>query len=150
MAGMEFISKSIENTKKFAGEFLNELPKNGKRASVVGLHGSLGAGKTAFVQCVAEILGVDEHVTSPTFVILKNYKLQTKNYKLLIHIDAYRLTKGEELQKLGFGELLSNPQNLIFVEWPEHVKEALPTDYTKLHFEFVDETTRRIQFGIKN
>ena len=118
--------------------------KGNTSATVVGLYGNLGSGKTTFVQSVAEILGVTECPTSPTFVILKNYTLTSNPHTLLVHIDAYRLKSGAELIKLGWQELVSNPANLIFIEWPEHVKEILTSDHLKLSFEFVDETTRVI------
>jgi tRNA threonylcarbamoyladenosine biosynthesis protein TsaE len=66
----------------------------------------------------------------------------------LIHIDAYRLEKSEELLSLGWKEISENPKNLIFVEWPEKVKEILPNDIRMLEFRFIDETTREIT--IKN
>ncbi len=143
---MEILSKSIDDTKRFAQDFLAKLSVDGKQATVVGLYGNLGSGKTTFVQCVAELLGVKEHLTSPTFVILKSYKLKTKNYKLLHHIDAYRLKSGEELRKLGFEELLRDPKNLILIEWADIVADILPADHIELNFEFVDDSTRKISF----
>ncbi|MDO8604499.1 MAG: tRNA (adenosine(37)-N6)-threonylcarbamoyltransferase complex ATPase subunit type 1 TsaE, partial [bacterium] len=107
---------------------------------------NLGSGKTTFVQCLAEALGVREHITSPTFVIMKSYKLTANSYKFLVHIDAYRLKNGEELRKLGFEELLHDPTNLILVEWADRVADILPTDCNKLTFEFVDEKTRKVTF----
>jgi tRNA threonylcarbamoyladenosine biosynthesis protein TsaE len=145
---MPKISKSLEDTKKFAAEFVAGLGKSESgRATVVGLFGNLGSGKTTFVQCVTEIFGVEESVTSPTFVILKSYKLQTKNYKLLVHIDAYRLESGNELRKLGFEEILSDSENLVLVEWPERVADILPKDTRTIKFEFIDDTTRGINFN---
>lgn len=155
---MEFLSKSVEDTKSFAKDFLAKLPANiSGQATVVGLYGNLGSGKTAFTQCVAEILGVKENLTSPTFVIFKSYKLKTKNpartesvrsggYKFLYHVDAYRLKSGEELRKLGFEELLRDPQNFILIEWADLVADILPSDHVKLQFEFIDEVTRKISF----
>lgn len=148
---MEFISQSVEETKKFAKDFLEKLKvtalsRNAGRdvATVVGLYGNLGSGKTTFVQCVAEVLGVTERLTSPTFVIMKSYKLSTFNFQLLTHVDAYRLKSGEELKKLGLENLLADPTNFILIEWADNVAEVLPKDHQKLHFEFVDETSRKI------
>ena len=147
---MEFISNSPENTKQFAKDFLAGLsPKSGDRATVVGLYGNLGSGKTTLTQCAAEILGIAEHITSPTFVIMKTYNSQlTTNNRLknLIHVDAYRLKNGEELRKLGFEKLLADPANLILIEWADLVIDILPPDHVKLYFEFVDEITRKISF----
>lgn len=147
---MIFISKSVEETKSFAKDFLKKIaqPVAGG-AIVVGLYGNLGSGKTTFTQCVAEVLGVSDHITSPTFVIMKTYNLQltTNNrYKSLIHVDAYRLKGGEELRKLGFEKLLADPTNLILIEWADLVADILPPEHIKLNFEFVDEKARKISF----
>lgn len=141
---MRIITKSLAETEKFAEDFLCQLKPRTNRATLIGLHGDLGSGKTAFVKLVAKILGVKEEITSPTFLIVKSYKLQVTSYKSLIHIDSYRLEKGEELIKLGFNDLLKDPNNLIFLEWPERVAEILPKDYLRIDFKFVDETTREI------
>ena len=95
-------------------------------ATVVTLSGDLGAGKTTFVQGVAKALGVEETVTSPTFVLEKIYELRERSYKRLIHIDACRLENAHELQALGWREILSDPSNLILLEWPERVADIIP------------------------
>jgi tRNA threonylcarbamoyladenosine biosynthesis protein TsaE len=142
---MEFFSKSLKDTDNLAKDFLSKIEK-GERATVVALSGELGSGKTAFVKCVAKNLGINEDITSPTFVIMKNYGLLTKNYKLLIHIDAYRLNSYKELENLRWQEIYNDPNNLIFLEWPERVLELIPNDAKKINFEFIDETTRKISF----
>ena len=144
---MIFQSRNLEDTKGFAEEFLASLaqPVTGG-ATVAGLYGNLGSGKTTFTQCVAEILGVEEHLTSPTFVIMKRFKIKDLRFKDLIHIDAYRLKSGDELRKLGFEELLRDPKNLILIEWADLVADILPADHKKLNFEFVDDITRKISF----
>lgn len=144
---MEYISKNLEDTKRFAKDFVELLAPSASSvdgATVVGLYGNLGSGKTAFVQCVADILGVKEYLTSPTFVIMKSYKLSTFNFQLLTHVDAYRLKSGEELRKLGFDDLFRDPANLIFIEWADLVADILPKNTIKINFEFVDEKTRKI------
>ena len=143
---MKIISKSLAETEKIAREFLaKEIMKSENSATVIGLYGDLGSGKTAFTQAVAKCLGVKEAVTSPTFVIEKIYKLDHQNFEHLIHIDAYRLRSGDELLHLGWEEIAKNPKNLIFIEWPEKVAEILPNDIKKIHFTFVDENTREIR-----
>lgn len=108
-----------------AASFVAELhPK--ERATLVTLSGELGAGKTSFVQGAATALGVLDPVTSPTFVLEKIYLLPGGPFKRLVHVDAYRLTKGAELAALGFEEVLRNPENLVMLEWPEHVADLLP------------------------
>lgn len=143
---MLHISKSITETEQIAQQFLQILiPQEGK-ATIVGLSGDLGAGKTAFTQVVARILGIKEIVTSPTFIIEKIYKLDEGLFEHLIHIDAYRLESGDELLHLGWKEISSNSKNLIFIEWPEKVANILPDDAKYIEFKFVDETTREIKW----
>ncbi|MEK7107922.1 MAG: tRNA (adenosine(37)-N6)-threonylcarbamoyltransferase complex ATPase subunit type 1 TsaE [Patescibacteria group bacterium] len=69
-----------------------------------------------------------------------------EGFETLFHIDAYRLESGAELAKLGFEEIVANPQNLIFLEWPENVSEVLPTNYLTIKFSFIDEATRAIEY----
>jgi tRNA threonylcarbamoyladenosine biosynthesis protein TsaE len=141
---MIFRSTSLQETHKIAHDFItNLLPST--HAVVVGLHGDLGSGKTTFTQAIAKTLGIEETVTSPTFVIEKIYKTKHQAFSHLIHIDAYRLERAQELQHLGWEEIIKNPENLIFIEWPEKVAEILPSDIKKLQFRFVDETTREIE-----
>lgn len=144
----KYVSRSIEDTAQIAKKWLSEaegrpprptlqgLPSASASASayVVGLSGHLGAGKTAFVKCVAKELGVKEDITSPTFVIMKIYNIDSeiteKNFgpnfpwKRLVHIDAYRLEKPEEIQAIDFEDTVSDPHNLVMMEWPENVNLA--------------------------
>jgi tRNA threonylcarbamoyladenosine biosynthesis protein TsaE len=143
---MKVISKSVEETKEVAKKFLEGIELRRGGAAIVGLFGDLGAGKTAFTKCVAEILGVSESVTSPTFVIEKIYTLDGQKFKRLIHIDAYRLEKGEELIKIGWREISEDENNLILIEWPEKVTEILPENMIKINFTFIDENTREISY----
>ncbi|MEK7574827.1 MAG: tRNA (adenosine(37)-N6)-threonylcarbamoyltransferase complex ATPase subunit type 1 TsaE [Patescibacteria group bacterium] len=143
---MEIISKNLSDSEKFAEEFVAQLasPDGHRGASVVGLYGNLGSGKTTFVQSVARALGVKEYLTSPTFVIMKRFTIQDSRFKNLIHVDAYRLKSSAELEKLGFKELLKDPGNFILIEWADIVADILPPKHKKLNFEFIDATTRKI------
>src|SRR3989344_6987717 len=102
---------TLEQFQATAQDFVLRLKPLPDRATVVGLYGDLGSGKTTFVQAVAKALGVSGHVNSPTFLIMKSYKLSTFNFQLLTHIDAYRLKSSDELKKFRLDELLANPQN---------------------------------------
>lgn len=139
----------IEELKQTADEYLEGLFSEDD-GLVVGLSGDLGAGKTAFVKEVAKNLGITEDVTSPTFVIQKNYPIDFHGFKTLVHIDAYRLENGEEMKPLKFEETLKNKENLIFIEWPEKIESVLPQEIRKITFETVDETTRKLTFYDKS
>ena len=137
---------TLNEFRKAARDFVLGLSPLPNRATVVGLYGDLGAGKTTFVQAAATALGVKETVNSPTFLIFKKYQLlvTSSRYSFLVHIDAYRLKYSDELRRLRFDELLADPTNLILIEWADRVADILPPDHRKISFEFVDEDTRSI------
>lgn len=134
---------SIEETQNLAKEWLSSISPSESGAVIVGLYGNLGSGKTTFSQCIAKELGINETVTSPTFVIEKIYETKNNKFARFIHIDAYRLERGSELQILNFEKEAENKNNLIFIEWPENVKEILPEDHIKIYCEFIDEKIRK-------
>ena len=140
---MKIASKSLEETRRAADEFLATLAP-GRAATVVALEGDLGAGKTAFTQEAGKILGITENMHSPTFVIEKIYDIDFNNFRRLIHIDAYRIEEEKELINLGWEEITADPANLIFIEWPERVPGLIPADAKKISLEFIDEATRHI------
>ncbi|MFA6458885.1 MAG: tRNA (adenosine(37)-N6)-threonylcarbamoyltransferase complex ATPase subunit type 1 TsaE [Candidatus Paceibacterota bacterium] len=109
-------------------------------AVIVGLSGHLGTGKTAFVKIIARELGIKEDITSPTFVIMKLYAINSKDvpWKRLVHIDAYRLEHKEELEALRFEDIVTDKNNLILVEWPEQVGLENFGEKERLSFEMKD------------
>ena len=136
--------RSLAELTAFAEEFISTLQHETGHATVVGLSGDLGSGKTAFVKAVAKKLGVQEDVLSPTFVIAKFYDLSDSAWGRLVHVDAYRIEQPDEVRALRFGELLADSRNLVMIEWPEQLQEYFPEDARTLHFRFVDETTREV------
>jgi len=87
---MQHNVNNLQEAEKVAQDFALALSPNAEAATVVGLYGDLGAGKTFFTQVVAKTLGVEENIVSPTFVIEKIYELVGQKFSHLIHIDAYR------------------------------------------------------------
>ena len=144
---MIYTSISLEETENLALKFV-EFIKQHPTINVYGFSGDLGSGKTAFTKSVAKILGVAEHVTSPTFVLQKKYMIPAVDFpfKTLVHIDSYRLENAQELDAIGFKQELEDPDNLIFIEWPEKVEKTLPKNIPTLTFTFVDDYTRTIEF----
>jgi tRNA threonylcarbamoyladenosine biosynthesis protein TsaE len=115
-------------------------------ATLIALSGDLGAGKTTLTQEIARQLGVKENVISPTFVIMKKYEVVDDTFKYLVHIDAYRLEKDEELLKLGWKEILEDKNNLVIIEWPENVIGCIPDKVCKVRLSHQDEGTRTVEF----
>lgn len=143
MRRMKMTSQSLEDTRRAADLLLASLSPGGA-ATIVALQGDLGAGKTAFTQEAGKILGIKENMHSPTFVIEKIYDIDFNNFRRLIHIDAYRLESESELINIGWEEISADPENLIFIEWPERVPGLIPASAKKISLEFVDEATRHI------
>ena len=145
---MEKELHSLEEVSIAAAGFSEILAPKESGATLVTLSGELGAGKTTFTQGVARALGVEGAVTSPTFVLMKIYQLpESKAFKRLVHIDAYRLQGGKELSPLGFDEVLADSGNLILLEWPEQVEDGLPHADHALRLEVLGEGSRKLIYG---
>lgn len=153
---MEFLSESLRETAEIAKNFAEKIKPEKNSAAVIGLYGELGSGKTTFMKYLAENFGVKETIQSPTFVIMKIYKILSiiginsnadiGMFEHLIHIDCYRIEKEEEMVNLGWGEMVSNPKNLICVEWPERIVKIMPK-HIIIKFEHVGENQRKISIA---
>ncbi|HEV3244750.1 MAG TPA: tRNA (adenosine(37)-N6)-threonylcarbamoyltransferase complex ATPase subunit type 1 TsaE [Candidatus Paceibacterota bacterium] len=130
---------SLEQLQSLASDLARRTVPSNDAATGVTLSGALGAGKTTFAQAFAKALGVEEDVTSPTFVIERIYRLNGQRFDRLIHIDAYRLSGAHELEALGWRELAADPRNLILVEWPEKVTELIPEEAIRVRFDIAGE-----------
>ena len=95
---MEFISKNVKETQKIAADLARKIIKT-KNGTVVALEGELGAGKTVFVKGFVKTLGIKSKIKSPTFVLMKKYKVPggTSN---LYHLDCYRIGDHKDLKIL--------------------------------------------------
>ena len=149
MKGKKVRAENLEHTRAFAAHIVRELVATGpakKSATVVGLYGELGAGKTTFTKEIARLFGIKRTVASPTFVLERIYAVASKfKFSRLIHIDAYRLSGGKELTSLGWDELLADPKNLIFIEWPEKVMDVMPAKHIGIFFTHKGEFEREIE-----
>ncbi len=139
------ISHSPSETSTIAEQWIGNIDARDE-AVVIALNGHLGSGKTTFVQAVARAFGVKDNITSPTFVLMKRYELSGQRFKNLIHIDAYRLESGADLDALELGNIVADPGNLVLIEWADNVKTGLPEDIKKIDFEYVGENERKITF----
>jgi tRNA threonylcarbamoyladenosine biosynthesis protein TsaE len=132
-----FIANDEHDTGRFGAALASVLPSS----SVVGLIGTLGAGKTRLVQAVAEALGVPHgRVTSPTFVLINEYM---GGRLPVYHFDTYRLKDTDEFLDLGANEYF-DAGGIVFVEWADRVAELLPAERLEIRIEVTGPTTRRI------
>lgn len=130
-------SHSVDETQTIAADLARTLPPG----STLALHGELGAGKTQFVRGLLIGLGGNPRtVSSPTYVLLNMY---LTGRLPLYHLDAYRITTPADFEAVGFAELLEQ-DGIVAVEWPSKIEELLPKNTIQIHFETVDQTTRRI------
>lgn len=131
-------SHSAEETEALATQLGHALPTD----SVLALHGDLGAGKTTFVRGLARAWGIHEAVTSPTFNLYTLYQ----GKRQLIHLDAYRLQSGADLDALMIEDFLQSPW-CFAVEWPERIPDALPEDSWHLHLTINKDQSHQIQLS---
>jgi tRNA threonylcarbamoyladenosine biosynthesis protein TsaE len=139
---------SLDTLGDEAAYFVHSLVPSADHATLVTLSGDLGAGKTSFTQAIARELGVEESITSPTFVLVKTYPLAEKEFGFskLVHIDAYRLEGESVLVPLRFSEMYADPETLIVLEWPEKVATELPKTDVAITLSVRSETERTITY----
>lgn len=131
-----------KTAKKIIQKLPNKITKNG--AVILGLSGELGSGKTTFMQGFAKGLGIKEKILSPTFVILKHFKIKNINFFDFYHIDCYRVNKPEDILQIDFESIVKNPKNIVAIEWPEKVKKYLPKEIIEVKFKAADFESREI------
>lgn len=103
---------------------------------VICLIGDLGSGKTVFVKAFANSLGIDEHITSPTFNIIKEY---TDGELPLYHMDVYRLEDAKE--DIGIEDYFDK-SGITIIEWADMIRDRLPEERLEIKFKIIDENTR--------
>ena len=128
------VTHSPEETRRLAAELLREL----RPGAVLALHGDLGAGKTCFVQGLAAALGVQQAVSSPTFVLIHEYPSTPPLY----HADLYRIRDADDAFGLGIEEYFKS-DGITVIEWAERATEILPPDTWHLTFEVGADLTER-------
>jgi len=165
----KYITKSLSETlklgKKLASTFATSfaaLPAGRQEASevkkasadqpsfntnIIGLIGDLGSGKTAFTKGVGQYFNI-KNITSPTFVVMKVYKVKGKSKKVkvknLVHVDCYRLDDYQSLLDIGLEEYLNDPQSLVLIEWADKIKGSLPKQTKYIKFKLGQKENERI------
>ncbi len=136
-AVVEFRGLDLQRLSQFAVLLHRHLPQQ----VVIGLQGTLGAGKTRLVQEIAVAAAIDvQDVTSPTFTIVQQYQ----GSRRIHHIDAYRLADEDEFIQLG-GEELFDDEAMVLIEWPERISGSLPSDCLMLDIEVDDQAEKQTE-----
>jgi tRNA threonylcarbamoyladenosine biosynthesis protein TsaE len=133
---MEIVSTAPEQSFTF-GRQLGQLLQEG---SVLCLIGDLGAGKTLLVQGIAQGLGVNEEITSPTFTVMNVYEGIIPVY----HFDLYRLESPEQLVDIGFDEY-TNAGGIAIIEWPDKFPGFMPDSYLRIELIKTGDNDRLIK-----
>jgi tRNA threonylcarbamoyladenosine biosynthesis protein TsaE len=134
----DFFSRSSDQTRRIGAR----LGQGIEPGDVICLQGDLGAGKTTFVQGMAQGWGSLDDVTSPTFILVNEYR--RPDGALFFHFDGYRLESESEAAELDIDRMLAG--GALVVEWPERVSSVLPREELRILMEHVEEEQRRIQF----
>lgn len=155
---MEFKLHTLAEVEFLAKKLHQEIKPCPNRATIIGLYGDLGAGKTTFTKFLAVEYGIEDQITSPTFILERSYALSNKltnvsnksnkstestdmnktSFTRFIHIDAYRLNDGSSVEALKLAEKLADPKALIVIEWPEFLKDLSLNEQIKIYFRHVD------------
>ena len=126
-----------EDIKEFVDQFILDLAI----PSVVGLKGTLGAGKTTLIKSFMYSLGIKENITSPTFNIVKTYRVEKLR---VFHVDLYRLSSIHEFLDLDLP--LNEEDTLFFIEWSDMIPESKTKGWRFLDIEIIDEVTRKVTY----
>lgn len=121
-----------------------ELAANLRIGDVMMLHGDLGAGKTTLTQGVAEGLGIEGPVQSPTFTLVREH--DASNLRLY-HLDLYRLDDPNELEDIGYEVYINPPDGVSIIEWPERAGDWLPERFTIIRIEHLGGDRRSVHIS---
>jgi tRNA threonylcarbamoyladenosine biosynthesis protein TsaE len=131
------IANDEKETEIIAAKFAKEI----KGGRVIVLNGNLGSGKTFFIKKVLQTFQIN-YANSPSFGIVNEYEGSIKVY----HFDFFRLVKINELHDIGWQDYLNDTDALIFIEWGESLKEALPDRRIEILLTILGDSKRRFDF----
>lgn len=139
----KYTTQHVEDWQAVAESVVANLPQH-DGATVIVLSGTLGAGKTTFVQALARVLGVGTHVTSPTFVLMNRHETKHERFRTLLHIDAYRIDDESEAKVLRLADAMLDAKTLICIEWAEHIPSHIPQDAVHISIDITQTDGREI------
>ena len=133
--------QSEQEMLNFGKQFADGLKTELSQPIVIELVGDVGAGKTTFVRGLAQGLGLTQPVTSPSYTISKTYALP--DGRTLTHYDFYRLPD-PGLMAEDLSENLSDPRQIIIIEWGESIQNLLPPHHTIININYADDGSREV------
>jgi tRNA threonylcarbamoyladenosine biosynthesis protein TsaE len=133
----EYTTNSFEETQKLGEEFAQKI----SLGDFVAFYGDLGSGKTTFIQGLARGLGVKRRIISPTFIIVRHYRIENGSF---YHIDLYRTESKNDLLGLGIDEIIEDKNNIVALEWAEKMGEMLPKKRIDVRCEYLENDKRKI------
>lgn len=134
-----FFAKDVANLPEIAKKIIDAT----KGFKVFAFYGEMGAGKTTLIKAFCKTLDVIDEVNSPTFSIINEYF--TTAEESIFHFDFYRIKKIEEVYDIGYEEYIYSG-NYCFMEWPELIRELLPTSFVYVSIEETEDGGRKISF----
>ncbi len=150
--------KILTNGEKQTYAFAKKYAKKLHGGEIIGLIGELGAGKTIFTKGIAAGLGIKKTITSPTFVLMKIYKIQNSKFPALhkrsgagkiqnlIHIDAYRIKNEQDIKAIGAEEYFNRDDTVVIIEWADKIKKILPKKTKFINIENKEGNKRLINY----
>ena len=127
---------TLEQIPDLVSEIINTISSN-----KLLFYGDMGVGKTTLIKELIKQLGVDEHVSSPTFSLVNEYLSSDKKH--IYHFDFYRIKDQEEAYDIGIEDYFDSP-NWCFIEWPDNIKDLLPLEHVEIHLDNTNNNTRLI------
>jgi len=136
---MQLIIKSINSIQETAMEFLKQIGDK----KVIAFYGEMGVGKTTFVKALCKELNVVDQVSSPTFALVNEYRIQDQDS--IFHFDFYRIENIEEVYDFGYEEYFYSGK-LCLIEWPEMINEILPENCLEVKITENLDKSRTLEF----
>ena len=131
----------ITNSKEETVVLAEKLAKDLKGGDFLAFYGDLGAGKTTFIQGLAKGLGIEKRIISPTFIIMRHYKLPKGNF---YHVDLYRTQSRHDLLGIGLDQIIQDENNIVALEWSEKIGDLMPKKRIEIRLKYLDDNQREI------
>ena len=141
VSSFECISRVVTHTESETERFGEKFGRTLEPGDVAAITGELGSGKTCLIRGICRGLGVKERVSSPTFILVHEYRGRVPVY----HTDMYRIRKIEDLKELGISDITSG-DGVVLIEWADRVPGIVPENAVSIHMSIIDENTRKLEF----